>query len=110
MSDAQHPAEQADHPEPAHSVPVRTYFVVYAALLLLMFLTVFVAQFDLRGLDVVVALAIAVTKAVLVLIYFMHLRYSSRLTWLFASAGFVWLIILLTLMMADYLSRGWVEQ
>ncbi len=110
MRDTQHPSERATHQQPTQGVAVRTYFVVYGALLILMFLTVFVAQFDLEGLDVVVALIIAVTKAALVLVYFMHLRHSSSLTWLFASAGFVWLLILLVLMMTDYLSRGWVEQ
>jgi cytochrome c oxidase subunit 4 len=47
---------------------------------------------------------------VLVLLYFMHLRYSSKLTWLFAGAGFVWLLIMIGLMMTDYISRGWVGQ
>jgi len=92
------------------STPVRTYFLVYIVLLLLMVVTVVVAEFHLGGWGVVVAFTIAGIKAVLVLLYFMHLRYSSKLTWLFAGAGFVWLLIMIGLMMSDYISRGWVGQ
>ena len=111
MSDAQHPSEDAPSHEPTHTpVSLRSYFIVYGALLILMFLTVGVALFDWGAFGVVVALLIAITKAVLVLVYFMHLRYSSYLTWLFAGAGFAWLLIMFAFTMADYLSRGWVEQ
>lgn len=90
--------------------PVQSYYVVYGALLALLVLTVVVAQFHLGAIGVVLAMLIALIKAALVLLYFMHLRYSSRLTWLFAGAGFAWLLILILIMMTDYLSRGWVEQ
>ncbi len=56
----------------------------------------------------IVALAIAVTKASLVVLFFMHVRYSTPLTWLVVASGFVWLAILLALAFADYLSRGWL--
>ena len=112
-------ASESSHPEPASydtrqpemshhgGPPLRSYYMVYGALLVLLVLTVAVAELHLGGFGVVLALLIAVAKAVLVLLYFMHLRYSSRLTWLFAGAGFVWLLILLVFLMADYLSRGW---
>ena len=89
-------------------VSVRTYFVVYLALLALLALTVTAAYLPLGSLGVVIALTIAVVKALLVMLYFMHLRYSNRLIWLFAGAGFVWLAILLFYSISDYLSRGWI--
>ena len=73
-------------------------------------LTVWVAYLDLGFLNVAVALGIAVTKAALVILYFMHVRYSSRLTWVVVSSGFFWLGILIVLGLSDYLSRGWLPQ
>jgi caa(3)-type oxidase subunit IV len=94
---------------PEHSQPsLRTYYVVYGALLVLLVLTVAVAQFQLGVFGIVLALTIAIVKAVLVILYFMHLRDNSRLTWIFAGAGFVWLLLLFAFTMTDYLSRGWV--
>ena len=90
------------------SVPRHVYFWVYAALLALTLLTVGVAYLDLGRLNIVLALAIAVGKALLVVLFFMHLRYSSRLTWLVAGAGVVWLAHLLIFTLADYLTRGWL--
>ena len=78
--------------------------------MVLLLLTVAVAQFHLGWFGVVVALTIAIVKAVLVVLYFMHLRYSSRLTWVFAGAGFVWLLLMFAFTFADYLSRGWIGQ
>ena len=64
---------------------------------------------DLGGnLNTVVAMLIAACKALLVILFFMHVRYSSRLTWVFVSAGFFWLMILLSLTLADVLSRHWL--
>jgi len=87
----------------------RIYFTVFFALLALTALTTGVAFVDLGGVgNVVVALTIAVVKTVLVLLYFMHLRYSSRLTLIFAGAGIFWLGILVALTLSDYISRGWI--
>jgi cytochrome c oxidase subunit 4 len=61
---------------------------------------------DLGKWNPVVALAIACTKATLVILYFMHVRYSSKLTVLTVSAGFFWLMILITLSLTDYLTRS----
>jgi cytochrome c oxidase subunit 4 len=71
--------------------------------------TVAVAFLDLRFMNTVVALTIAVTKATLVVLFFMHLKYSTRLTWVVAGSGFVWLAIMFALTLSDYVSRGWVN-
>jgi cytochrome c oxidase subunit 4 len=69
--------------------------------------TVTVAYLDLGVLNTVVALVIAVLKATLVILYFMHLRYSPSLTKLVVAGSFLWLAILLSITMADYVSRNW---
>jgi cytochrome c oxidase subunit 4 len=89
-----------------HIVPIRTYVSIFVALLLLTLLTVGVALIDLGRLNIVVALAIATIKAMLVLLYFMHLRYGTRLPWLVVAGGFFWLGILILFSMSDVLSRG----
>lgn len=86
---------------------VRAYIVVWVSLLILTLTTTGVAFIDLGGQwNALTAVAIAVVKTVLVVLYFMHLRYSSRLTWIFAGAGFFWLVILITLTMSDVLTRS----
>ena len=88
----------------------KVYFAVFAGLLGLTALTTGIAFVDLGRIgNISVALTIAVIKAVLVMLYFMHLRYSSPLTILFASAGVFWLGIMLVLTLSDYISRGWVS-
>lgn len=91
-----------------HIVSKKVYFVIFGALMVLTLLTVVAANFDLGSekINTVVALAIAVTKAMLVVLYFMHVRYSSRLTWVVVAGGFLWLLIMIGLTMSDYLSRG----
>jgi len=94
------------------TVPLRRYVGIFAALILLTGLTVVIAFFDLGGgrlhaLNAIAAITIAVTKALLVVLYFMHVRYSSRLTWIFVGAGVFWFVIMIVLTLADYLSRGW---
>jgi len=88
-----------------HVTPVRTYLAVFAALLVLTLVTWGVAQVDLGWANDAVALTIAVTKALLVLWFFMHLCYSTRMTVLTALAGFFWLGILIFLTLNDYLTR-----
>ena len=89
-----------------HVVPLKVYLGVFFALMGLTLLTVYVAYLDLGPWNTFVALAIAVVKALLVVLWFMHVRYSSRLTWMFAAAGLLWLGILFTLTLSDYLTRG----
>jgi cytochrome c oxidase subunit 4 len=92
-----------------HVVPLRVYFTIFGALMVGTALTVYAATLELKGpLNVVVALTIAVTKATLVVLYFMHVRYSSRLTWVIIGAGLFWLGILFVLTFSDYQTRGWL--
>ena len=91
-----------------HVVSRRIYFIIFGLLLVLTAATVWVATFDLGPLNAVVALSIAVLKATLVVLYFMHVRYSSKLTWVFVVAGFFWLAILVAFTLSDYATRGWV--
>lgn len=88
-----------------HSTSPRVYILTFAALMVLTAATVWVATIDLGWANDVVAMAIAVTKALLVLWFFMHLRYSTRVTVLTAVAGFFWLAILIFLTLNDYLTR-----
>jgi cytochrome c oxidase subunit IV len=92
-----------------HVASPRTYFAVFLALIIGTGLTVAAAEVDLGALNNIVMLAIACTKALLVILFFMHVRWSSRLTWVVAGSGFFWILIMFTLTMSDYLSRGWVE-
>ena len=93
-----------------HIVPLRIYLLIFAALMLGTALTVAAAFIDMGPLNTPVALALAAFKATLVVLFFMHVRYGSRLVWLFAGGGFLWLVILLVFTLSDYLSRGWLGQ
>jgi cytochrome c oxidase subunit IV len=94
-----------------HVAPKSMYYAVFAALLVGTGLTVAAAEVDLGIFNNVVMLLIACTKATLVILFFMHVRWSTRLTWIVAGAGFVWLLILFGLGMSDYIGRtmqsGW---
>jgi cytochrome c oxidase subunit 4 len=92
-----------------HVAPKTMYYWVFIALILGTGLTVAAAEVDLGSLNNVVMLAIACTKAVLVILFFMHVRWSTSLTWVVVASGFFWLLILFGLTMTDYMSRGWVE-
>ena len=89
-----------------HVVSLRVYLTVFVILLALTAITTAVAFVDLGRLNAVIMLTIAVTKATLVILYFMHVRYSSRLTWLVVSSGFVWLMILIAFTLSDVLTRA----
>jgi len=92
----------------AHVPPVRLYVTVFAALLVFTFVTVVVASYDFGFLNTAVALAIAVTKATLVIWFFMGVRHNTSLTKVTVASGFVWLLIMFGLGMSDYLSRPWL--
>jgi cytochrome c oxidase subunit IV len=95
----------------APPISVKGYAIVFLSLLALTLLTTGVAFIDLGGgWNNVVALSIAVCKAVLVILYFMHVRYSDRLTWVFVAAGFFWLLILIGGTMDDLLTRQWLAR
>lgn len=89
-------------------ITLKAYLTVFVTLLVFTVLTTGVAFIDLGGpLNTVAAVTIACVKALLVILYFMHVRYSSKLTWVFAGTGFAWLLILLMLTFNDYSTRGW---
>lgn len=93
----------------AHVAPKSMYYMVFMALVVGTILTVLAAKVDMGPLNNIVMLAIACTKATLVILFFMHVRWSSRLTWVVAMTGFFWLLILFFMGMSDYLTRGWVH-
>jgi len=90
-----------------HVVPVSTYVGVFLALIGLTALTTGVAYIDLGRWNTVAALAIAVIKMLLVVLFFMHVKYSTGLTRIAILAGFFWLLIMITLTLSDELTRGW---
>ena len=91
----------------ADVVPPRIYYRVYGLLLAATVLTWGLSRLHLGNpLGVIVALTIAMTKVLLVVLFFMHARYSSWLTWVFIGAGVAWMGHLLILTMSDYLTRG----
>ena len=94
----------------AEAVPSRgVYLAVFAALMLLLVVTVAVAYVPLGRANVFVALFIAFVKAMLVIAYFMHARYTGPMIRLIAGGSFVWLAILLGLTLSDYESRAWLS-
>jgi cytochrome c oxidase subunit 4 len=89
-------------------VPPKTYAIVYAALLLLTVTTIGISRLPLgEDWHLAIGLLIGTVKALLVILFFMHVIYSPRLTWLAALAGLLWLAILIFLTMNDYLTRDW---
>ncbi len=93
-----------------HIVPVKIYVTIFLALLLGTGLTVWAGTTDFPGpLNVVIALTIAVIKATLVVLYFMHVRYSSRLIWVVFTSAVFWLGILFALTLSDYWTRCWLS-
>jgi cytochrome c oxidase subunit 4 len=85
--------------------PVKTYVFVFLALLVGTLLTVLVSELDLGWANNIVAMTIAVIKALLVLYFFMELRHSTRMTAMTAVAGFFWLFLMISAIMMDYWSR-----
>jgi cytochrome c oxidase subunit IV len=101
---AEETAHHAGHTH--HVVPLTTYYWNFAALMVLLVLTLVAAMFDLGEWNTVIALTIAVAKALLVVLYFMHLRWSTPLVRVFAGAALFWLMILFVLTLDDYFSRS----
>ena len=93
-----------------HIVPVRIYITIFAVLLVGTALTVAAAFVDFPWrLNTVVALTIATIKATFVVLYFMHVRYSSRLIWVILAAALFWMAILFAFTFSDYMTRGWIS-
>ena len=91
-----------------HLVPRKIYFTVFAALMVLTTITTAVAFINLGPWNTVAALGIAFVKATLVALYFMHVKYSPRLTQIVVAGGIFWLAILIVLTLSDFMTRGWL--
>jgi cytochrome c oxidase subunit 4 len=91
----------------SHIAPKSLYYTIFAALMVCTALTVWVAFIDLGPLNTPLALAIAVFKATLVVLFFMHVKYSPKLTWLVVIGSLLWLSIMLAMTFGDYMTRGW---
>jgi cytochrome c oxidase subunit 4 len=104
-SHAEHSAHQTE-PSHDHILPRSIYFAVYIALMVLLVATVGAAYIDLGSFNFALTMIIAVAKGVMILLIFMHVRYSDRLTWVFSSAAFLWLMILIAMSLNDYFTRG----
>src|SRR5262245_22488952 len=92
-----------------HIVSTKSYLIVYATLMVLLGVTVGAAAIDLGPLNFPISMAIALVKGVLIVLIFMHVRYSEPLVRIFAAAAFVWLAILITFSLGDYFSRDWLN-
>ena len=92
-----------------HVTPIRVYLLIFGALMVGTALTVWAAFLELGAFNDIVAMAIAATKATLVVLYFMHVRHSTRLTKITVLAGFLWLAILVALTLSDYFTRGFLS-
>jgi cytochrome c oxidase subunit IV len=106
---AQHGHGHAHSAPHGHVTPLAVYLAIFGTLMVLTGVTVAVAYVNLGQLNVIIALGIAGFKATLVVLYFMHVAYASRLTKLFAVTGIFFLAILIGLTMIDYGSRMWVN-
>ncbi len=92
-----------------HHPPPMTYHITFGLLIVFMFLTIFMAQFSFGGaINNIIAMTIASIKAILVVLYFMQVKFNTKLTWVWAALGFVWLIFLFGTM-GDYMTREWVH-
>jgi cytochrome c oxidase subunit IV len=92
-----------------HIVSLKIYVMIFLALMVGTSLTIWAGLHDFPGqLNVIIALTIAVVKATLVVLYFMHVRYSSRLIWVVFTSALFWLAILFALTLSDYWTRSWL--
>ena len=92
-----------------HIVPVRIYVTIFLVLVVGTALTVMAAFYDFPWkFNTIIALTIATTKATFVVLYFMHVRYSTRLIWVIMASALFWMAILFALTFSDYQTRGWI--
>ncbi len=92
-----------------HIVPVKVYLTIFLALMVGTVVTVWAAFFDFPWrLNTIIALTIASVKATLVVLYFMHVRYSARLVWVIVASALFWMGILFALTLSDYFTREWL--
>ena len=86
-------------------VPTKIHVTIFVSLMVLLGITIGVAYIDLGRFNLAAAMAVSVAKTLLIVTFFMHLRYGRKLTWVFAGAGFFWLAIMLVFAMCDYATR-----
>lgn len=91
-----------------HIVPLKTYSMVFAGLIVLTLVTVEVARLDLGPFNPIVALLVAAAKTMMVALIFMHVKYSRPIIWLSIFCGILWLLLLIGLTMVDFFSRAWL--
>jgi cytochrome c oxidase subunit 4 len=103
-----HGHDHGDHGDGGHHiVPIAFYWKIFWGLMVLLVITLAAAAFDLGAANLPLAMVIAIAKAAMVMIYFMHLRWSSKLVVLFATIAFAFLAILFIFTLNDYIGRGW---
>jgi cytochrome c oxidase subunit 4 len=95
------------HAPAHHRASLASYFAVFITLMVLTVLTVWVSRVDLGALNTTVAMAIAIVKATVVILWFMHVIHSPRMTWLIVIGSFLWLAVMFVLFFADYATRAW---
>lgn len=105
---AAHDPHAHPHAHQAHIVPKRVYFIVFFALIILTWVTALVSRIDMGPWNILVALFIAIIKASLVVFFFMHVWYGTRLTKMIVASGLFWLILLLFITMSDIWTRNWM--
>lgn len=105
---AMDPADITNPQHDAHHIvtPIQ-YTMVFGTLLLFTLLTVVAAYIDMKWLNPVIALGIACFKAVIVILFFMHAKYQSRLIQMTIGSGFFVFLVLIVMTMSDYISRSW---
>ncbi len=104
MAHAEHKEETGSV---GHIAPAKLYVAIWAILMVMTLTTVLVSFVDIGPMNIVIALAIATFKGTLVVLFFMHLRYSPKLTMVTVVAAMFFLFLLLSLTMTDYLTRAW---
>jgi cytochrome c oxidase subunit IV len=97
----------SDDPHADHVVSWKVYAGIFAALCVLTAVTVLVTGFDFGPFNLIVAMGVAITKASLVVLYFMHARYSPKLTGVVIATSIAFFVILVFLLATDYVSRPW---
>lgn len=100
--------QQQPHQHEHHVVPVSVYITIFLSLMVLTALTVFASTKDFGPGNTIIAVSIAVLKATLVILFFMHVRYNDNIVRIAVFAGFLWLGVMIVLTLSDYVARGWL--
>ncbi len=107
MAHAPDHADHVGHAPKHHRASLFAYFAVFFALMIFTVLTVYASKINLHQWNTPIALAIAVLKATIVILWFMHVIHSPRMTWIVVISSFLWLGVLFVLTFSDYFSRAW---